>query len=117
MLALRRRGQAKLHRWRKVIQNAPPLALVPRTAPVALVDHDEVKEVGRITCEDGLALSRHESLEDREKDAGIRRDPTSLPQAVRIDPGDGIGGECGKRVIGLIGKDVAVGKEQDARAA
>ena len=42
---------------------------------------------------------------------------TILAYRVRVDPGDGIVRESAERIIGLIGEDVAVGEEKDARAA
>ena len=41
----------ELHRGREVVEDAAPGALVVRAAAVALVDHDEVEEVGRVLAE------------------------------------------------------------------
>src|SRR5205807_5616459 len=40
-----------------------------------------------------------------------------VANAFRLDPDHRILGERGESVIGLVGEDVAVGEEQDARAA
>src|ERR1035437_852324 len=53
LLALWRRGQAKLNGGSKVIHDATPVAFIVGTAAVALVDDYEIEEVGRILPEIG----------------------------------------------------------------
>ena len=68
----------------------------------------------------GLAVLRraaHEGLEDREEQAAVLGHPALLPDVLRRDPHHRILGEGGEGVVGLVGEDVAVGEEQDARAA
>ena len=89
---------------------------------MALVDDDEVEEVRRILAEVGrrLAILRrpaHEGLEDREEQAAVLRHLALLANVVRLDPHQRILGEGGEGVVGLIGQDVAVGQEENARAA
>ena len=122
VLALGRGGQAELHGGREVVEDAAPVAFVVRAAAMALVDDDEVEEVRRILAEvgRGLAVLRraaHEGLEDREEQAAVLRHLALLADVLRLDPHQRILGEGGEGVVGLIGEDVAVGEEQDARAA
>ena len=122
VFALRRGGQAELHRRRKVFEDVAPVAFVVRAAAMALVDDDEVEEVRRILAEIGrwLAVLRrpaHEGLEDREEQAAVLRHLALLANVVRLDPHQRILGERGEGVVSLIGEDVAVGEEQDARPA
>lgn len=89
---------------------------------MALVDDDEVEEVRWILAEVRRWLSvrvgaEHEGLKDRKEDAGIGRDFSGLTNRVRRDADTGIVGKLRQGVVGLIGKDVAVGEEQNARAA
>jgi hypothetical protein len=51
VLALWRRGQAKLHRRRKVFKDAAPVAFIVRAAAMAFVNHDEIEKVRRIFAE------------------------------------------------------------------
>jgi hypothetical protein len=60
-------------------------------------------------------LAAHEGLEDREEDAAVLRDLALSAHLVRGDPDQGIFREGGEGVVGLVGEDVAVGEEQDAR--
>ena len=116
-LALGRRREAELHRRLEMLQDFPPGALVFSAAPVAFVDHDEVEEIGRVAREHRLALAGHEGLVDGEEDAGVlQRLAVLLAQGLRIDARDGVRREGRKGVVGLIGEDVAVSQEQDARA-
>ena len=55
--ALGRRGQAELHGRREIFENVAPVALVVGAAAMALVDDDEVEEVGRIVAEIGRGLA------------------------------------------------------------
>ena len=119
-LALGRRGQAELHGWREILHNAAPIAFIIRSAPVALVDDDEIEEVWRIITKIGRWIApsiaaAHKSLEDCEEDAAIFRDTALLCDLVRFDPNHCIFGESGKSVVGLIGENVAVSQKQNAR--
>ncbi len=89
---------------------------------MALVNDDEVKEIRGILPEiwRRLAIFRraaHEGLEDGEEQAGILRDLAFLADVLRTDAGHGVLRERGEGVIGLVGKDIAVSQEEDARAA
>ena len=122
VLALGRGGQAELHGGGEVVQDAAPVALVVGAAAMALVDDDEVEEVRRILAEigRGLAVLRrpaHEGLEDGEEQAAVLRHLALLADVLRRDPHQRILGEGGEGVVSLVGEDVAVGEEQDARAA
>ncbi len=115
-------GEAELHRWREVFQNGAPGALVFSPAPVAFVDDDEVEEVGGIIAKVGggvarLVFARHEGLKDGEEDTTVFGHAAPLFDGVRVDANQGIVGEGGEGVVGLVGKDVAIGQEQNARAA
>ena len=64
-----------------------------------------------------LRRAAHERLEDGEEQAAVLRHPALLADVVRLDPHQRIFGKGGEGVVGLVGQDVAVGQEQDARAA
>ena len=122
LVALGRGGQAELHGGGEVVEDAAPGALVVGPAAMALVDDDEVEEVRRILAEVGAGLAvlrraAHEGLEDREEQAAVLGHLALLPDVLRRDPHHGILGEGGEGVIRLVGEDVAVGEEEDARAA
>ena len=62
----------------EIFKDAAPVAFVLRTSAMALVDDDEIEEVGRILAEIGLWLSvrtgaAHKGLENREEDTGVLR--------------------------------------------
>src|SRR5690606_32336816 len=122
VLALRRCGQAQLHRRREVLEDVTPCALVVRAAAMALIDDDEIEEVGRVLAEIGrrLAVLRrpgHERLKDREEDAAVGRHPALLSNRFRRYAYERVFFECGEGVVRLIGKRVAISKEQDAWSA
>ena len=101
---------------------AAPVALVVRAAPMAFVDDDEVEEVRRILAEIGRRLPvlrrpAHERLKDREEQAAVLRHSAFLADVFGRDPHHRVLGKGGERVVSLIGEDVAVGEEEDARAA
>ena len=88
VLALRCRGEAELHGGSEVIEDAAPVALVVCAAAMALVDDDEIEEVGRILAEVGrgfavLRRTAHEGLEDGEKQAAVLRDFAFLADVLR----------------------------------
>ena len=92
------------------------------SAAVALVDDDEVEEVGRVFAEVGRGLAvfgrtAQEGLEDGEEEAAVLGDLAFAPDVVGFDADQRVFGEGGEGVVGLIGKDVAVGEKEDARAA
>ena len=89
---------------------------------MALVNDDEVEEVRGILAEIGRRLAvfgrpAHEGLEDREEEAAVLGHLALLADVLGRDAHHGIFGEGGKGVVGLVGEDVAVGQEQDARTA
>ena len=122
VLALGRGGEAELHGGGEVIQDAAPVAFVVGAAAMALVNDDEIEEVRRILAEirRRLAILRraaHEGLEDREEQAAVLRHLALLADVLRRDPHHRIFGKGGEGVVSLIGQNVAVGQEQDARPA
>ena len=89
---------------------------------MALVDDNEVEKVRRIFAEVGRRLailrrSAHEGLKDREEQAAVLRHAALLADVLRRDAHQRVFGKGGESVIGLVGEDVAVGEEEDARAA
>jgi hypothetical protein len=92
---------------------------------VALIDHDEIEEIGRVLAEPGggsavWPLAAHEGLEDGEEHTGVGGHAPLLAQGIGFEAGEGVvfeGGETGEVVEGLIGEVVAIGEEQDARPA
>ena len=115
-ITLGRGGKAQLHRRAEVFQDGPPCAFVVRATAVAFVDDDEVEEIGRVLPEiRRVARPRHEGLEDGEEHAAVGGHLALLADARRIDAHQGVLGEAAEGVIGLVGQDVAVGEEEDAR--
>ena len=107
-----------MHRGREIVEDRAPGAFVVRTAPVALIDDDEVEEVGRVLAEvRRAARTAHEGLEDGEKDAAVLRHPALLANVGRVDAHQGIVGKGREGVVSLVSQDVSVGQEQDARPA
>ena len=125
VLALGRGGEAELHGGSEVFEDAAPVAFVVCAAAMALVDDDEIEEVGRIFAEvgRGLAVFRraaHEGLEDGEEQAAVLRHLAFLADVLGLDAHQRILGEGGERsevVVSLVGEVVAVGEKQDARTA
>ena len=122
VLALGRGGQAELHGGGEVIEDVTPIAFVVRAAPMAFVDDDEVEEVRRILAEIGRGVpvlwgAAHEGLEDREEQAGVLGHLAFLADVGRLDAHHRILGKGGEGVVRLVGQDVAIGQEQDARPA
>ena len=75
------------------------------------------KKSGGYAPKCGLVLRpAHERLEDREEDAAVLGHPPLGPDLGRVDPHERIFGERRERVVRLVGEDVAVREEQDARA-
>ena len=101
----------------EILQDAAPSALVVRASPVTLIDNDKVEEVRGIVTEVRRTLRpAHERLEDREEHTAIGGHLALLADVVRVDPYQRIIGERAEGVVGLVGQDVAVGQEEDARA-
>jgi hypothetical protein len=89
---------------------------------MALVDDDEIEEIGRILAKIGRGLAvlgrtAHEGLEDGKKQAGILRGPAFLADILRLYPHHGVLRERGEVVKGLVGEIIAVSQEEDTRAA
>ena len=89
---------------------------------MAFVDDDEVEEVRRVLAEVGrrlavLGWSAHEGLKDREEQAAVLGDFALLLDVCRFDPHHRIFGERREGVERLVGEDIAIGKEQNARSA
>ena len=122
VLALGRRRHAELHRRREVVEDAAPVALVVGAAAVALVDDDEVEEVGRVLAEVGRGSPSFAGPLMKVWKMVKKRLPFlgTLPFLRDVGRGDAhhrVLGEGGEGVVGLVGEDVAVGEEEDARAA
>src|SRR6266404_5832567 len=91
---------------------------------MALVYDDAIEEIGGILAEirRGFAFLRrtaHEGLEDGEEQAGILRDLALFADILRLDANKGVVRERRERrevVVGLVGKVVPVGQEEDSRA-
>src|SRR5207237_10291458 len=91
VLALGRGGEAELHRRGEVGEDVAPGAFVVGAAAMALVDDDEVEEVGRILAKIRGRLAvpgrpAHEGLKDRKEEATVLGDPALLADALRLDP-------------------------------
>ena len=89
---------------------------------MALVDDDEIEKVRRILPEirAGVAVLRrsaHESLENREEQAAVLGHLALLADVLRGDTHERVLWEGGERVVSLVGQDVPVGEEENARAA
>src|SRR5260221_6903033 len=88
---------------------------------MALVDDDKIKEVRGILTEirRWLAVFRraaHERLKNREEDASIGWHSVPSPNLIWRNPHQGILGESRKGVVCLVGENVPVREEEDARA-
>jgi len=116
--AARRGGQSQLHSRGKMLHDFPPGGFIVGTPAMTLINHDEVKEICGIFAKVvGAFLAAHESLEDGEKDAAVGGDASQSGDLVGTDAHQGIFGEGGEGVEGLIGQDVAIRQEEDARQA
>ena len=117
-----RGGQAQLHCRGKIFQDIPPAAFVIGTAPMALINHNEIEEVGRVFAKTGQGLAllipaAHKGLEDSEKDAAVSGNAAFFADAGRVDADQSVLGKGGKGVEGLIGQDIAISEKEDAGAA
>ena len=125
-------GQPDLRGGAEVFEDFPPGRILSGAAAVALVDHDEVEEVGRELAEELLVLfGAGDGLIEAEidlvggVDAALLVDGGANRRAVFTFDGSGVGRELGHgRAKGpevvdhrLIDQDVAVGQEQDALLA
>ena len=89
---------------------------------MALVDDDEIKEVRGILAEVGrrlaiLGRATHKGLEDGEKKIAIFWHFAFLADVLRRNPDELVFRKGGEGIEGLVGKNVSVGQEEDARAA
>ena len=114
-------GHTQLHGRREILQDASPIALILRTAPMAFVDHDEVEEVRRVVTKARLGIAclvmaGHEGLENREEDTAVLGHPSLAADYRRVDTDQGVFGEGTEGVEGLVREDIAVGEEQHSRA-
>ena len=125
VLPARRGGETQLHGRGEVLEDAAPGGFVVGATAMTLIDHDEVKKVGRVLPKPGggLAIQRrptHEGLEDCDEHAGVGGHPAFLAQVIGFDPRQGVllkGGKGGEVFEGLISEVVAVGQKQDAGPA
>ena len=122
VLALWGGSQAELHGRLEVLHDLAPVPFVLCPTTVALVDHDEVKEVGRVVTEvrSWLAVhlwSAHEGLEDGEEDARVLRHLSFLLDVTRCNSHQRIFFKPRETVKCLVCEDVAIRQEEDAREA
>lgn len=61
--------------------------------------------------------AKHEGLKDREEQAAVLRHLALLFDLIRLDPDQSIFRKCRERMERLIGQNVTIGQEQDARSA
>ena len=104
---LGRRGQAEVDRAAEVVEHLAPGAGLLGTPPVAFVDHDEIKEIGRELAEEiRLAVLATDRLIEREVD---------LVRGIGFAVGD-LGHHVAKRLevvhSGLVNEDVSVREEE-----
>ena len=120
--APRRGGHAELHRGREIFENSAPVAFVVGTAAMTLIDDDKIEKVGRVVAEirRGIAVlvrAAHEGLEDGEEHGGVLGDAAALTDFLGLDANPcAVFSKSGKGVVGLVGQDIAIGQEQDARS-
>ena len=109
ILPQRRRGHPQLVGWLKILQYLPPVALVAGAASVALVHHDQIKEVaGVLPIQAGAAFILSERLVDGE----IHLAAFANLAAFDLEPGLAKRGKG--LVLGIVHQNVAVGQKQDA---
>ena len=116
-VALGRGGHAELVRGLEVFEDLTPRAFVLRAAPVAFVDDDEVEEVGRVLpVELPARLALHERFVDREENGRVRRHlVVALVDRLGRDAGERVFVKSAEVDQPLVGEDVAVSDEEDAR--
>ena len=109
LVSLRRRGQADLRGGGEVIEDLAPGGVFGGASSVALVDDDEVEEVGRELLVDvaGL-LGAGDGLVEREVDL------VGLVDLAVLDLGHRRAERLEVVRLGLVDEDVAVGEEEDA---
>ncbi len=110
--AERRRRHPELHGRLEVLEDLAPVALLARAPAVALVDDDEVEEVGReLAVQAGAHLVVRDRLVRREVHlaalAGVAADDLVARIAER---GEDL-------VLRVVDEDVAIGEVEDARLA
>ena len=111
-------GQAKLYGWFEVLQDASPVALVLCSASVALVYDDKVEEVFGVLSEVWrIVRAAHKGLEDGEEDAAVSGHTAVLGDTAWLDALHGIFLESAEVVLCLVGKDISVCQEEDARSS
>ena len=109
-LAQRRGRHAELHGGREVIEYRAPVAVVAAGAAMAFVDDDQIEEVRPVLAEH-VFVGGGQRLIDAE---------VHVPALAHVAPGDLVAGIAKRREhLGhrVIDQDVAVGQEQDLRAA
>ena len=91
LLTFWRRREAKLNRWREVFKDVAPGAFVICSPAMALIDDDEIEEVGRVFAKVRrrfavLGWPAHEGLENGEEDTPVLRDFALLADVIRLNP-------------------------------
>ena len=85
---------------------------------MAFIDHDEVEKIRRVVTKvRRVARPAHKGLKDGEEDAAVLGHAPLLLDLIGCNPHQRIVRERRERVVGLVGQDVAVCQEQDARPA
>ena len=112
VLAQRRRGHADLEGGLEVFEDLAPVALVAGAAAVALVDDDQVEEVGRVLAVEARAAL---VLGDRLVDGEVHL--AALDGLAACDLPAGVAERGEGLVLRVVDQDVAVGEVEDARPA
>ena len=112
VLAQRRGGHAELVGRLEVLEDLAPVALVAGAAAVALVDDDEVEEVGRVLAVEARpALVLGDGLVDGEVHLA------ALDRLAVLDLVARVAERREDLVLRVVDEDVAVGEVQDPRPA
>lgn len=108
-------GHAELAGGGEIFEDVPPVAVLIGTAAVTLVDDDEVEEIGGILFIERI-FPAHESLKNRKiETVAFRNDPAVFSDFLRRQSSHCALVECSEVDQCLIGENVPVGEEEDAR--
>ena len=110
--AQRRGRHSELHGRAEVLEDLAPVALLPRAAAVALVDDDEVEEVGR-----ELAVQARTDLVVGDRLVGREVHLAALASVAADDLVSRVAERREGLVLRVVDEDVAVGEIEDARLA
>ena len=106
----RRRSHPDLGRGLEPIENLPPVAVIPRAAPMAFVNDDEIEEIPRILpVEAGTVLVTRDGLIDREIHVA------ALDSHATCYLVTGVAKRAEILCHWIVDQDVAIGEKQDLR--